>query len=126
KPPAEKHEQFTSMTRIEAELAALAKRKEADRERRFAVDADERLGANEVAGRPEQRMAALDRAHLYPVDGIDRTPEDLRVDDLHSAAVGAKTPVADDQRERDRVDPEDQRPFLGDDVEQRVDAVGLD
>ena len=31
--------------------------------------------------------------------------------------------VADDQGKRNRVDPEDQRPFLSDDVKQIVDAV---
>ena len=52
--------------------------------------------------------------------------QDLRLDRLDAAAVGAKALVADDQRQRDRVEAEDQRPFLGDDVEQSVDAVGLD
>ena len=52
--------------------------------------------------------------------------KDLRVDDLDSGAVGAKAAVADDQRQGHRVDAEDQRPFLGDDVQQPVDAVGFD
>ncbi len=52
--------------------------------------------------------------------------EQLRLDRLDAVAVGAKALVADDQRQRHRVDAEDQRPFLGDDVEQGVDAVGLD
>ena len=51
--------------------------------------------------------------------------EQLRFDGLDSVAVGAKALVADDQRQRHRVDAEDQRPFLGDDVEQSVDPVGL-
>ena len=32
---------------------------------------------------------------------------------------------SDDQRQRDRIDAENQRPFLGDDVEQPVDPVGV-
>ncbi len=52
--------------------------------------------------------------------------QDLRLDQLHAVAVGAEALVADDQRQSDRVDAEDQRPFLGDDVEQSLDAVGLE
>ena len=52
--------------------------------------------------------------------------DDLRFDQVHAIGVGAKSLVADDQRQRDRVDPQDQRPFLGDDVEQGLEAVGLD
>ena len=53
-------------------------------------------------------------------------PQDQRIDDLDATAVGAKTAVADDQRQSDRVDSENQRPFLRDDVKQALDAVGLD
>ena len=71
-------------------------------------------------------MPPLDRAHLHTIDGFDRPAQDLRLDHLHARAVGAEAAVADDQRQRHRVDAEDQRPFLGDDVQQPVDAVGLD
>ena len=110
------------MAGVEAELGALAEREQPARQRRFAIDPDQRLGADQVARRPEQRMAALDGAHLDPVDRPIDAASDLRLDELDAVAVGAKALVADDQRQRDRVDAEDQRPFLGDDVEQRVDA----
>ena len=61
-----------------------------------------------------------------PSTCVDGSAQDHRIDHLHAAAVGAEALVADDQRQRDGVDAEDQRPFLGDDVEQAVDAVGLD
>ena len=78
------------------------------------------------------RASARIRSHAGPNNGWPRstvrisTPstcsiarcEDLRLDHLHAVAVGAEALVADDQRQRDRVDAEDQRPFLGDDVEQ--------
>ena len=113
------------MTRVEAELGALTQCEQADRQRRFAIDADQRFGANQVASGAEQRMAALDRAHLDPVDGVDRAAQDRRFDDLHAPAVSPEPLVANDQAQRDRVDPEDQRPFLGDDVKECIDAVGL-
>ena len=53
-----------------------------------------------------------------PSTRLDGAAQDRRLDHLDAAAVGAEALVADDQRQRDRVDAEDQRPFLGDDVKQ--------
>ncbi len=79
-----------------------------------------------LAGRPEQRMTMLDRAHGDAVDLLDRPHQQLRLDLVNAVAIGAERLVANDEGERDGVDPEDQWPFLRDDVEQVVDAVGLD
>ncbi len=70
-------------------------------------------------------MPALDVAHLDAINLLDDAPKDLRVDHLNAVAVGPEALVADDQRQRHRIEAEDQRPFLGDDVEQSVDALGF-
>ena len=89
------------MAGIEAKRGALAERKQAARQRRIAIDADQRLGTDQVAGRTEQGVAALDRAHVDAVDLADRAAQDHRVDQLDAAAVGAKALVLHDQRQRD-------------------------
>ena len=43
---------------------ALAERQQTGRQRGHAIDADQRFGADQVAGRAEQGMAALDGAQL--------------------------------------------------------------
>ena len=48
------------------------------------------------------------------------------VDELEARGVGADALVAGEQRDRDRVEAEDLRPFLGDDVDEMVEALGLD
>ena len=106
------------MAGVEAELGTLAKREQAARQRRLAIDADQRFGADQIAGRAEQGMAALDRAHVHSVDLADGAAQDHRINHLDAAAVGAEALFADDQRQRHGIDAEDQRPFLGDDVEQ--------
>jgi len=95
------------VARIEALAGALAKRDQPGWKWRLAVEANECFGANQVAGRAEQRMAPLDGAHLDPVDLLDSPLQNLRLDHLHAIAVGAKTLVADDQRQCNGVDAED-------------------
>src|SRR5256885_16690396 len=102
--------------RVGAEVGPLGESQQAARQGWVAVDPDQRLGANEVAGRPKQRMAALDGAHLDSMNALDRPAEDRRIDALNSAAVRAEALRAHDQRQCDRVDAEDQWPFLGDDM----------
>ncbi len=121
----EEHQQFGAVASVEAELGALPEDQQTGRQRRLAFDPDQCLGANELARRAEQGMPAFHGAHLDARDLTNRPAEDEGVHHLHSAAVGAEPLVADDQRERDRVDPEDQRPFLRDDVEQTLDAAGF-
>jgi hypothetical protein len=114
------------MPGIEAELGALAEREEPAWQRALAIDADESFGADQVAGRAEQGMAALDGAHLDPVDLVDRPAKDLRLDRLHPAAIGAEALVPDDQRQCHGIDAEYQRPFLGDDMKKAIDRARLD
>ena len=114
------------MACIEAQLGALAKREQAARQRRLAFDSDERLGSDQVARRAEQGMPALDGPHLDPIDPFDRAAKQCRVDDLDARAVGPKALVADDQLQSDRIDPEDQRPLLGNHVKKTFDGVGVD
>ena len=87
------HQQFGTVASVEAELGALAERQQSARQRRIALDPDQRFGADEVARRPEQRMSALDRPHLDAVDPLDRAAEQCRVDVLDAAAVGAEALV---------------------------------
>jgi hypothetical protein len=47
------HEQFGSMTSIQAECLALSKRKQAHRQRRLAIDPNQGFCPNELASRPE-------------------------------------------------------------------------
>ena len=61
-------------------------------------------------------MPTLYRAHLHAMNPVDCTLEECRIDELDPAPVGAESLVADDQRQGDRIDPKDQRPFLRHDV----------
>ena len=65
-----------------------------------------------------EEVAAPDGAHLDSMNALDRPAEDRRIDALNSAAVRAEALRAHDQRQCDRVDAEDQWPFLGDDMKQ--------
>ena len=70
-------------------------------------------------------MAALDVAHGHPVAHLHRPRDHLRRDKLHPVDVGTESLVPDDQRQRDRIQAKDQRPFLRDDMEQRVEPVSV-
>src|SRR5690606_22538614 len=50
----------------------------------------------------------------------------LGSDELHAVGIGAESLPADNERQRDRVETKDERPFLGDDVEQAFQAVRLE
>src|SRR5262249_50879290 len=104
KAASEEHQQFRAVARIEAELRALSECQQAEWQWRLAIDADQRFGTNEIAGRPEQRMAALHGAHLNSVHAIDRALEQRRIDMLNAAAVRPEALIAHNQRQSDRVD----------------------
>lgn len=114
------------MACIEAKFSALSEREQPDRQRWVAVNPDQRLGPDKVACGPEQRMPAIDGTHFDAFDAINCPPQERRVDVLGPAPVSPKTLRTHDQCERHRVDPEDQRPFLGYDVEKRFDAVSVE
>ena len=117
KTSSKKHQQLGSVTRVEAQLRALAKRKQSHRERRLAIDPDERLRADEIAGRSKQWMATLDGAHLDAAHSSDLAAKKRWVHLLHTSAIGPKSLVGDDQRQGHGINPEDQGPFLSHDVE---------
>ena len=73
------------MPGIEAEVRALPQCQQSARQRRFAIDADQRFGANEVAGRAEQRVSTLDGPHFDAMNPLDRAAQDGWVDLLHAA-----------------------------------------
>jgi hypothetical protein len=114
------------MAGVERKLGALAKREQAARQRRFAIDSDQGFGADQVAGRPKQGVASLHGAHIDPVDRFSCMAKDFRIDHLDAAAIGAEAAITNDQRQSDRIDAQDQRPFLGDHVEKAFDSVGID
>ena len=114
------------MACIKVQLGPLAERKQAARKRWLAFDPDQRFCPDQVAGRPEQRMTALYSVHLDALDPIDRSLEDDWVDYLDAPSIGPETLVTDDQRQCDGIDTEDQRPLLGDDMQQGFDAVRVD
>lgn len=114
------------MPRIEAKVLALPQGKKTARQRWLAIDLYQRLGPDQIAGRPEQRMTAFDRAHLDTIHLPDRTAKDCRIDHVNARSVGTETALSDDQRQRDGVYAQNQRPFLGDDVQQRIDAISFD
>ena len=93
----EEHQQFGSVAGIEAELRALSKDQQAGRQRRIAIDADQRLRTDQVACRSEQRMPPLHRPHLDAMDAVDRAAKERRIDMLNIAAVSPKALVADDK-----------------------------
>lgn len=113
------------MARIEVQLGPLAERKQTHRQRGLAIDSDESLRTDEIAGRAEERVTPLHGAHLDTVHPAYLAPKQRRIHLLDASAVGAETLVSDDERQGDRVDPKDQWPFLRDDMEQRFDAFGL-
>ena len=114
------------MARVQRELCSLPERKQTARQGRLTVDADQRLGADQIARRPEQGMAPLHRPHLDSVDAVNSAVENRRIDVLDASSVCAESLCPDDQRQCDGVDAENQRPFLGDDVEQALNAIGVD
>jgi hypothetical protein len=70
-------------------------------------------------------MAATDSSHLDPIHKIDCPAKYGWVDDLDSTAVGPETAIPDDERKCDRVDTQDERPFLRDDMEEAIDTIGF-
>src|SRR5438270_2769390 len=123
---SEEHQQFGAVARIEAEVRSLTERQQPAWQRRLAIDTNQRLRADQVARRAEQGMTALNGSHGYTVHAVDHAAQDVRIDELDSAAIGTEALATDDQRESDRVDAKDQRPFLSDDVKQGLDAIGID
>ncbi len=122
---AEEQQQLGPVARVERESRPLAKRENPARQRRVAVDPDQRLGADQIAGRTKQRMAALDGAHFDGSKLGKLARQERGFDRLDAVAVGAKALVADDQPDGDRVDAQDQRPFLGDDVKLGLNRIRL-
>jgi hypothetical protein len=123
---AKEHQQFGAVAGIEAELGALPECEKAARQGRLAIDADQGFGADQVARRAEQRMTARNGAHLDAMHAVDRAAKQRRIDDLDPAAIRAEALLTDDQRQRHRVNAQDQRPFLRDDVQQSFNAVGIE
>lgn len=113
------------MTSIQILLGPLSKRDQALGKRQAALDTDHGFRPYEIAGGPEQRMPTFDGAHRDAVHLLDRAHQKLWLDIVNAVAIGAERLLAHDQRQRDRVDSKDQRPFLSHDVKQAVDAVRL-
>ena len=72
------------MRSLEALAAALAEREHAARQRRIGGEADQRLGPDQLAGRAEQGMAALDPAQENALDVVKRPLDQARIDELES------------------------------------------
>ena len=85
------------MPSVEVELCPLAERKQTAWKRRLALDTNQRFGADELAGRSEQRVASLNSVHLHAFDPVDRSLEDKGIDDLDAASIRTKALVANDQ-----------------------------
>src|SRR5690606_40628382 len=60
---------------------------------RNIVELDERLGADQIGGWPEQRVAALACTQHYPIDISNRMLDQAGINELHSRKVSAKAPV---------------------------------
>src|SRR5690349_20522289 len=86
---AKEHQQFRAMASVQAQRLALPQGQQADRQGRLAIDADERLGANELTCWPEERMTTFHGAHFDARDLIDRSAEESRLHDLDAGSVGA-------------------------------------
>ena len=114
------------MTRVEILFRALTEREQANRERRPAFDPDQSLGPDQLASRTEQRMPVRHGPHRDTIHLLDRPHQQLTLDAVDAIAVRAESVVADDQGKRNRINSEDQRPFLSNDVKQIVDAVRLE
>ncbi len=88
------------MAGLERLRLALAQSQQPARKRRLALQPHQRLGADQVARRSEQRMPTLDCAHGNAVDLLDRAQEHLRLDQLDSGNMercpGAATQIAPD------------------------------
>ena len=63
-------------------------------QRRGAVEPDQRFGADQVAGRAEQRMPTLAAAQQHALHILDRTLDHPRVNELKTRSIGADAPVA--------------------------------
>lgn len=70
-------------------------------------------------------MAVRHCAHSDAIDLLDRAHEKQRFDAMNAVAVGAERFIPDYESERNGVYSEDQGPFLRDDMQQVVDAVGF-
>src|SRR5207244_511361 len=105
---------------------ALAQREQPARQRRLAIDADERFCPDQLACGTEQRMAMVDGPHIDASNAVEHAAKDRGVDMLNSATVGAEALTAHNQRYGNGVDAEDQRPFLGDNMKQCFNAIGVD
>lgn len=109
------------MPRIERLLSTLAKQQQCLW--RCLGQADQRLGPNEIAGRPEQGMAALHRAKFDRFGPVHPLAQKRRFRVLDTRTVDPEAPLADDQAKRYRVEPEDQRPLLHHDMKQMVEIT---
>ena len=113
------------MSGIEIGFRTLSKRHQADGQHRTAFDPYHGFRTDQLASRPEQGMAVRYRAHRDPINLVDRAHQQQRLDTVNAVAIGPEGIVSYDQGERNRVDSKDERPFLGHDVKQIVDAVRL-
>ena len=123
---SKEHQQFRPVPGVEAELVALTERQQAtgsggSQSMRISASARIRSQAGPNNGWPRSTVR-IATPSTWPI----ARARILRVDHLDAVAVGAEALVADDQRQRDGIDAEDQRPFLGDDMEQLLDAVRID
>ena len=79
------------MAGVEALRTPLTQSEQPARQRRFALQTDQSLGADQLAGRAEQRMAALDSVGLS-LEAIDASVGSrVPVDDVLDAAAAAWT-----------------------------------
>lgn len=114
------------MRGLEALGAALAESEQAARQRRLAFEPDQGFGADQLAGRAEQRMAAIDSAKKDSVELADRSLDQPRIDELEAGSVGSDAHLAGEQSDGDGVEAKDVGPFLGNDMEEMVEPFGLD
>ena len=85
------------MTCIQVQFRALAQGQKPARQWRLALNSDQRLGTDQVAGRSEQRMATLNCSHLDRFDTLNSSFEQCRINDLNPAAISAKSLIFDNQ-----------------------------
>src|SRR4051812_9491437 len=71
-------------------------------------------------------MAPPDAAQHDPIQPLERAPDNPRIDELEPRSVGADALVAREQRDGDGVEAEYLRPFLGDDMDEMIEAFRLD
>src|SRR4028118_893485 len=71
-------------------------------------------------------MAAADPAKDDPVESFERALDDPDVDELKARRIGAHALVPREQGDGDSVEAEYLWPFLGDDMDEMIEALRLD